>query len=66
MGNCLVLLQENVVRVMKTDGKILEYKALIKVEQVLIDFSGHAGYASEWRRFNEQDVITSSARVIME
>ncbi|XP_057440594.1 uncharacterized protein LOC130732600 [Lotus japonicus] len=42
MGNCLVLLQENVVRVMKTDGKILEYKALIKVEQVLADFSGHA------------------------
>ncbi|KAJ1394509.1 hypothetical protein SESBI_34085 [Sesbania bispinosa] len=41
MGNCLVL-QENVVRIMKTDGKILEYKTPIKVEQVLIDFSGHA------------------------
>ncbi|KAK7244895.1 hypothetical protein RIF29_39724 [Crotalaria pallida] len=41
MGNCLVL-QENIVRVMKTDGKILEYKTPIKVEQVLTEFSGHA------------------------
>ncbi|KAK7337239.1 hypothetical protein VNO77_17803 [Canavalia gladiata] len=41
MGNCLVV-QENVVRIMKTDGKILEYKAPIKVEQVLIEFAGHA------------------------
>ena len=41
MGNCLVV-QENIVRIMKADGKILEYKAPIKVEQVLIEFSGHA------------------------
>ncbi|XP_020213766.1 uncharacterized protein LOC109797992 [Cajanus cajan] len=41
MGNCLVL-QENVVKIMKTDGKILEYKIPIKVEEVLIQFSGHA------------------------
>ncbi|TKY61982.1 hypothetical protein E2542_SST11836 [Spatholobus suberectus] len=41
MGNCLVL-QENVVKIMKTDGKILEYKTPIKVEQVLVEFSGHA------------------------
>ncbi|KAJ8754784.1 hypothetical protein K2173_012173 [Erythroxylum novogranatense] len=41
MGNCLVL-QENVIRVMKPDGKILEYKAPIIVQQVLSDFSGHA------------------------
>ncbi|XP_057721713.1 uncharacterized protein LOC130935824 [Arachis stenosperma] len=40
MGNCLVV-QENVVKIMKTDGKVLEYKAPIKVEQVLVDFSGH-------------------------
>ncbi|KAE9621754.1 hypothetical protein Lal_00032331 [Lupinus albus] len=41
MGNCLVL-QDKVVRIMKTDGKILEYKTPIKVEQVLTEFSGHA------------------------
>ncbi|KAK8371241.1 hypothetical protein V6Z12_A01G233100 [Gossypium hirsutum] len=41
MGNCLVL-EEKVVRVMKTDGKILEYRQPIKVQQVLSDFSDHA------------------------
>ncbi|MBA0581384.1 uncharacterized protein LOC105787357 [Gossypium raimondii] len=41
MGNCLVL-EEKVVRVMKTDGKILEYRRPIKVQQVLSDFSDHA------------------------
>lgn len=41
MGNCLVL-QEKVIKVMKPDGKILEYKTPIKVQQVLSDFSGHA------------------------
>lgn len=41
MGNCLVQ-EENVVKIMKTDGKVLEYKTPIKVEQVLIQFCGHA------------------------
>ncbi|OAY40858.1 uncharacterized protein LOC110622471 [Manihot esculenta] len=41
MGNCLVL-QEKLIKVMKPDGKILEYKAPITVHQVLSDFSGHA------------------------
>ncbi|MED6206727.1 hypothetical protein PIB30_029583 [Stylosanthes scabra] len=42
MGNCLVLHHENnMVRVMKSDGKILEYKPPIKVHQVLAQFSGH-------------------------
>nr|GLL36413.1 uncharacterized protein LOC109181110 [Ipomoea trifida]GMD41479.1 uncharacterized protein LOC109181110 [Ipomoea batatas] len=41
MGNCLVL-QANVIRVMKTDGKILEYKAPMKVYQVLSEFANHA------------------------
>lgn len=41
MGNCLVL-QDNIVKVVKTDGKVLEYKAPIKVHQVLTQFSGHA------------------------
>lgn len=37
MGNCLVLQQINVVKIMKTNGKILEYKTQtpIKVEEVL-------------------------------
>ncbi|CAK9188137.1 unnamed protein product [Ilex paraguariensis] len=41
MGNCLVL-QDKFIRVMKTDGKTLEYKAPMKVHQVLSEFSGHA------------------------
>lgn len=41
MGNCLVM-QERVIKVMKTDGKVLEYKSPIKVHQVLSDFAGHA------------------------
>ncbi|XP_021908610.1 uncharacterized protein LOC110822737 [Carica papaya] len=41
MGNCLVL-EEKVVKVMRTDGKILEYKAPTNVHQVLSEFSGHA------------------------
>ncbi|KAL3825763.1 hypothetical protein ACJIZ3_021792 [Penstemon smallii] len=40
MGNCLV--HEKIVRVMKTDGKILEYKTPIKVHQVLSEFTHHA------------------------
>ncbi|XP_024189955.1 uncharacterized protein LOC112193923 [Rosa chinensis] len=41
MGNCLVL-QQNVTKIMKPDGKVLEYRASIKVYQVLSEFSGHA------------------------
>ncbi|KAH7554004.1 hypothetical protein JRO89_XS12G0093600 [Xanthoceras sorbifolium] len=41
MGNCLVQ-EEKVIKVMKTDGKILEYRAPMKVHEVLSEFSGHA------------------------
>ncbi|RDY06790.1 hypothetical protein CR513_09164, partial [Mucuna pruriens] len=41
MGNCFVL-QEGMVRVMKSDGKVVEYKTPIKVHQVLNQFPGHA------------------------
>ncbi|KAL2250784.1 uncharacterized protein LOC105174061 [Sesamum indicum] len=41
MGNCLVI-EEKTVKVMKTDGKIIEYKSPIKVHQVLSEFSHHA------------------------
>ncbi|KAG4197055.1 hypothetical protein ERO13_A05G000100v2 [Gossypium hirsutum] len=40
MGNCLVV-EEKVIGIMEPDGKILEYQALVKVEQVLSNFSGH-------------------------
>ncbi|KAF3615820.1 putative pentatricopeptide repeat-containing protein-like [Capsicum annuum] len=40
MGNCIVL-QEKVVKVIKTDEKILEYKAPIKVHQILSQFPNH-------------------------
>ncbi|KAG8376726.1 hypothetical protein BUALT_Bualt09G0093800 [Buddleja alternifolia] len=41
MGNCIVH-QTKLVKVMKTDGKILEYKSPIKVHQILSEFSHHA------------------------
>ncbi|KAJ4849609.1 hypothetical protein Tsubulata_020965 [Turnera subulata] len=41
MGNCLVV-QENTIKVIKPDGKILEYRAPVRVEQVLSGFSNHA------------------------
>nr|DAD48538.1 TPA_asm: hypothetical protein HUJ06_018475 [Nelumbo nucifera] len=41
MGNCLVLSRDS-IKVMKTDGKVLEYQAPLRVHQVLADFAGHA------------------------
>ncbi|KAK9122794.1 hypothetical protein Sjap_012396 [Stephania japonica] len=41
MGNCLGL-QNKVIRVMKTDGKVLEYRAPLRVHEVLSEFPGHA------------------------
>ncbi|KAL7137371.1 hypothetical protein ABFS83_10G086900 [Erythranthe nasuta] len=42
MGNCIVVVQDKSVNVMRTDGKIIEYKSPIKVHQVLSDFPNHA------------------------
>ncbi|XP_047963798.1 uncharacterized protein LOC125208257 [Salvia hispanica] len=42
MGNCLVAEQKSVISVMKTDGKIIEYKSPIKVHQILCEYSHHA------------------------
>ncbi|KAG7034500.1 hypothetical protein SDJN02_04230, partial [Cucurbita argyrosperma subsp. argyrosperma] len=39
-SNCLFVDQKP-IRIMKTDGKILEYKSPTRVFQVLSDFSGH-------------------------
>ncbi|PIA28257.1 hypothetical protein AQUCO_07200126v1 [Aquilegia coerulea] len=41
MGNCLVH-QDNIIKIMKMDGKILEYQSPLKVHQVLSEFTGHA------------------------
>ncbi|XP_057960938.1 uncharacterized protein LOC131152967 [Malania oleifera] len=41
MGNCLVL-QKKTIKIVKMDGKVLEYKAPMKVHQVLQEFPGHA------------------------
>ncbi|KAL3716056.1 hypothetical protein ACJRO7_007775 [Eucalyptus globulus] len=42
MGNCLVL-EEKVIKIVKTDGKILEYKSPLRARQVLSEFAaGHA------------------------
>ncbi|KAL5545834.1 hypothetical protein UlMin_005521 [Ulmus minor] len=41
MGNCLVL-QEKVIKVMKPDGKVLEYREPMRAYQVSSQFSGHA------------------------
>lgn len=38
MGNCLVL-QEKPIKVMKTDGELLEYRAPMKVHQLLSQYS---------------------------
>lgn len=42
MGNCnCLILDQKPIRIMKADGKILEYKSPTRVFQVLSDFSGH-------------------------
>lgn len=41
MGNCLADNQQRIVRIIKVDGKVLEYKAPIEVQQVLSDFPDH-------------------------
>ncbi|KAF3967003.1 hypothetical protein ACB098_05G075700 [Castanea mollissima] len=41
MGNSLGL-QDKVIKIRKTDGKILTYKAPMKVHQILSEFPGHA------------------------
>lgn len=42
MGNCLLVVQQKSVNVMRTDGTIIEYKSPIKVHQVLSQFTHHA------------------------
>ncbi|KAJ4970081.1 hypothetical protein NE237_003180 [Protea cynaroides] len=43
MGNCLASQDDKkVIKVVKTDGKVLEYKTPLRVHQVLSEFAGHA------------------------
>ncbi|CAL9058733.1 uncharacterized protein LOC135595007 [Musa acuminata AAA Group] len=42
MGNCLVLQEKKVIRIVKMDGEILRYRSPMKVQQVLDEFPGHA------------------------
>ncbi|XP_068658111.1 uncharacterized protein [Aristolochia californica] len=41
MGNCLVH-RDKIVKVMKIDGKIIEYKPPMQVHELLAEFEGHA------------------------
>ncbi|KAJ6798228.1 uncharacterized protein M6B38_412355 [Iris pallida] len=41
MGNCLVIEGKDVIKIMRIDGKILEYKSPMKVQQVLSEYPGH-------------------------
>lgn len=45
MGNCLVR-QQKIIKIIRDDGKELEYKAPIKVHEVLSYFSGHAMFGT--------------------
>ncbi|XP_008784027.1 uncharacterized protein LOC103703094 [Phoenix dactylifera] len=42
MGNCLVLQEKKVIKIMGMDGKILRYQSPVKVHQLLCEFPGHA------------------------
>ncbi|XP_010912297.1 uncharacterized protein [Elaeis guineensis] len=42
MGNCLVLQEKKVIKIMRMDGKILSYQSPLIVHQVLSEFPGHA------------------------
>ncbi|KAF4394677.1 hypothetical protein F8388_015583 [Cannabis sativa] len=46
MGNCLVS-EEKVIKVVKPDGKVLEYRSPIKAFDVLSQFSGHTLSSAE-------------------
>ncbi|XP_068661712.1 uncharacterized protein [Aristolochia californica] len=41
MGNCLVH-RDKMIKVMKMDGKIIEYKPPMQIHELLAEFEGHA------------------------
>nr|CAD1836745.1 unnamed protein product [Ananas comosus var. bracteatus] len=42
MGNCFALEEREVIKIMRVDGKILQYKPPMKVHQALEEFPNHA------------------------
>ncbi|XP_010543499.1 PREDICTED: uncharacterized protein LOC104816397 [Tarenaya hassleriana] len=40
MGNCIVL-ENKAIKIVRNDGKVLEYREPMKVHQILTQFSGH-------------------------
>lgn len=42
MGNCINLEKKKVVRIMRMDGQILQYRPPLKVQQVLDEFPGYS------------------------
>ncbi|CAH1418317.1 unnamed protein product [Lactuca virosa] len=42
MGNCLIRQNKMIIKVIKTNGEVLEYKPPIKVHQVLTQHADHA------------------------
>ncbi|XP_074568711.1 uncharacterized protein LOC141825224 [Curcuma longa] len=42
MGNCIVVEKEEVIKIMRMDGQIIQYQSPLKVQQVLNEFPGHA------------------------
>ncbi|KAI3434022.1 uncharacterized protein J3R85_007002 [Psidium guajava] len=60
MGNCLVL-EEKVIKIVKTDGKVLEYKSPMRVRQVLSEFA--AGHAIS-QAFPATEVLEPDSRLL--
>ncbi|XP_024975624.1 uncharacterized protein LOC112513557 [Cynara cardunculus var. scolymus] len=42
MGNCLIRQEKMIIKVIKTDGEVLEYAPPMKVHQVLSQYADHA------------------------
>ncbi|XP_010931137.1 uncharacterized protein At1g66480 [Elaeis guineensis] len=42
MGNCLVLQDKKMIKIMRMDGKILRYQSPLKAYQILSEFPEHA------------------------
>ncbi|KAF8085919.1 hypothetical protein N665_0642s0015 [Sinapis alba] len=40
MGNCIVM-EKKVIKIMRNDGEVVEYKGPMKVHDILTQFSGH-------------------------
>ncbi|ESQ40302.1 hypothetical protein EUTSA_v10014801mg [Eutrema salsugineum] len=48
MGNCLVM-EKKVIKIVRNDGKVLEYREPIRVHHILTQFSGHSLFDNNTR-----------------